>query len=304
MPFLSLLPLFCYFLTGLLLRRGGVLGRDHPAVLLQLVFFVTLPALALVAVADATLTRDSVLLPLVGFGVNGACLAIAMLAARVLALPSSAAAGLAITAGISNMVFTFPFIVAALGRDALAEAVLYDLGNAVFVATVVNGLAVRRNDDTTGPALAPLYRLLRTPLFIALAAAVVASTAGVTLPASVRAIAGPLGAMTVPLTTIALGAAFRPASLAGSRTWLAVGIRMVGGLATGVAVIALLGIEGRTALVVTASAAAPIGFTAVSLAAVARLDAEQAGAAVSLSIVIGMFTTSMLLWAGRTLVMT
>ena len=77
MPLEALLPLFVYFLVGIALRVTGILRIEHADSLLRLVFHVTLPALAFLAVSQAELTRNSVLLPIIGFSVNLLCLGVA-----------------------------------------------------------------------------------------------------------------------------------------------------------------------------------------------------------------------------------
>jgi predicted permease len=61
----------------------------------------------------------------------------------------------------------------------------------------------------------------------------------------------------------------------------------------------LFGFAGATATVVLVAAASPVGFSSVTLASVARLDTEQAVAALSLSVAVGMASTPLLLWAGQ-----
>lgn len=300
MPAASLLPLFAYFVVGALLRRTGVLRGDHAEILFRFVFFVTLPPLAFLAVADVDLTGESLLLPVAGFTIDLACLGLALIAARVFAWPERTAAGVAIAAGIANMVFTFPFVLAALGQEALAEAVLFDFGNAVFVATVANGIAARHADGATSRRAA-ILRLLRMPLFVALVAAVVVNAGNLEIPAALRSILAPLGAATVPVTIIALGMSFSLRRIAGGLAGQTVAMRMAGGLAVGLLLVTVLGFEGRTAVVVAVSAAAPIGFNAVTFAAIGKLDTEQVAAAVSLSVLVGMLTTSLLLWLGNLL---
>ena len=301
MPLASLLPLFAYFIVGLLLRRTGVLRGEHADILFRLVFFVTLPALAFLAVADAKLTRESMLLPIAGFGVNLTCLAAAFLSARVFDWPPGRAGSVVLSACIMNMVFCFPFILAALGTEALAEAVLFDLGNAVFTATILTSMAARHGDGGRQSRRAAVLRMLRTPLFVAMIAAIVVSYYALPVPALLGAVLAPLGAVTVPLIVVALGLAFSLRSLGGWLPAYTVALRMGGGLLAGLVAIQLLGIEGRMALVVAVSAAAPIGFTAVTLTSIGKLDTEQTAAAVSLSVLVGMLTTSALLWIGQAL---
>jgi predicted permease len=301
MPVASLLPLFAYFLLGLILRKTGIVRRELANVLLRIVFHLTLPALAFSAIANASLNLGSILLPVIGFVVNGACLLITFGLCRLSGIAPRDAGALLLGASVANMVFIFPFIVAVLGESALVEAILFDLGNAVFLASVANSVAVRLSQQEAVVAGAALLRLLRTPLFIALVTAILISLSGLQLPELVFGLLSPLGKLTVPLTIVALGLSFRAINLLDSRTFMTVASRMLCGLLVGLALVGIFGLTGTTALVIIVSAAAPIGFSAVTLAAAAKLDIEQISAAVSLSIFIGMFSTTLLLWIGQLL---
>lgn len=295
----SHLPLFGYILIGIALHASGVIGRDQAGAMFRLVFYVTLPALAFLAIADATLTRSSALLPVVGFTLNVLTLGVGWYVSRRAGLDPQQTGVVLLGASICNMVFMFPFVLAALGPSALADAVLIDLGNAVFVATVSNAIAVRLGHRASLTARQSAVRLLRTPLFIALLAAIILNLRGWGVPPAAATILDPLGRCTVPLTLIAVGLSLNLAPLRNTIPVLTVVLRMVVGLVGGVIAVALLGFEADRAVVVAASAAAPVGFNAVTLASVAKLDTEQAAAAVSLSVIIGIPSTLTLLWLGQ-----
>jgi predicted permease len=301
MPAASLLPLFGYILIGIALRASGVLGREQAGVLFRLVFHVTLPALAGLAVADANLTGGSALLPVVGFTLNVLTLAVAWRVSRRSSLAADEAGVLLLSASITNMVFMFPFVLAALGPSALADAVLIDFGNAVFVATVSNAIAIRFGHRATLSVRQSAARLLRTPLFVALLAAIILNLGGWQVPTPARIVLDPLGAATIPLTLIAVGLSLNLAHLGNTIPVLAAVLRMAVGLVGGVIAVLLIGFEADRAIVVVASAAAPVGFNAVTLTSVAKLDTEQAAAAVSLSVIVGIPSTVALLWLGRVL---
>lgn len=301
MSLAPLLPLLVYFLIGIALGRGGILPRTFADSALKLVFYVTLPALAFLAIIDTPLDVTAVWLPLAGFGIDAVCVGIAFVVARRAALPAAEAAVLVIGAGISNMIFLFPFVLAALGPAALASAVLIDLGNAVFLATVINAVALRRGQGAAPSALAGIARLVRTPLFIALAVAVVLNVADRQPPGAALRLLAPLGQATVPLTLIALGLALDPRRLGGKLPRLTAATRMLSGFCCAGLLALIAGFDAGTALVVILAGAAPVGFSAVTFAAVARADTGQAAAAVSLSILVGIGTTAVLLLAGRAL---
>lgn len=296
MPFETLLPLFVYFLVGIALRAGGILRSEHADTLLRLVFHVTLPALAFLAVSQAELTRESLLLPFIGFSVNLLCLGAAWAYVRAREADSGRAGAILVGTSVTNMIFVFPFVLAALGQAALADAILFDLGNAVFVASVANAVAIRLGHADRFRISDTALRLLRSPLFIALLLAITLNLLDGNVPALISNTLSPLGAATVPLTIIALGLSFRATHLLDAVPVKAVLFRMPLGLLLGIAVVHAFGLEGTMATVVVVSAAAPIGFNAVALASVAKLKTEQVAAAVSLSVLVGMITTSGLLW--------
>jgi predicted permease len=296
MPAESLLPLFAYFVIGLGLRAAGVLQKESADVVFRLVFNVTLPALAFLSISQSSLDRDSVLLPVAGLSVNLACLGFAYLLSRLARFGKQRTGSLLLASGICNMVFIFPFVLAALGPLALADAVLFDLGNAIFVATVATSIAIRYGEAKALLFRQSLFRLCRTPVFLALGLAIVLKLGDQQVHQVVSAILSPLAAATIPLTIVALGLSFRLSGLRGIVPTTAILLRMPLGLAVGAAIVHLFGIEGDTAIVVLVSAAAPIGFSAVTLASVAKLDAEQLAATTSLSVLLGMFTTTGLLW--------
>jgi predicted permease len=143
-----------------------------------------------------------------------------------------------------------------------------------------------------------LLKTLRSPLFIALAAAIVFSARGMKPPAIAAQALSPHAAATVPLTIVALGISFSNVTLRDPLVVRTVLLRMPLGFVTGLLLILLFGFTGTTATVVLVAAAAPIGFTSVTLASVAKLDTDSVVAALSLSIAIGLISTTLLLWAG------
>lgn len=295
MPYLSLLPIFVFFLIGIALRLAGLASREQAAILFRIVLNVTLPALVFTAVAEAELTGTSLLLPASGFTINGVCTLAAMLYARLAGLGQRQAGALVLGAGITNMLFSFPFVLATLGRAALAEAILYDLGNAVFFATAAYSLALRYGHTEGAKVTATLARTLRAPIFLAIAAGLVVNGLDLAVPQAVNQVLAPLGACTTPLVLMAVGIFFSAAGLFGLLPAVTLLLRMPLGFAAGLAVAWLFGLHGLTAAVVAVAGAAPIGFNSVTLVSMAELDTEQAAAALSISIAVGMVSTTVLL---------
>jgi predicted permease len=299
MPVESLLPILVYFLVGMVLRQSGIAGGSEAAFLFRFILYVTLPALVFQAISAATLTRDLILLPVSGLAINLICMSAAIVYARATSLSTRESGVLVLGAAITNGVFVFTFVLMALGPEALAEAILVDLGNALFVATFAYSAAGYFGNSRKASLTSSLFKTLRSPLFIALAIALVCALGEIKPPDMATRILSPLGAATIPLTIVALGIAFSNVTLRDPLPVRTVLLRMPLGLAAGVFLVWLFGFTGATATVVLVAAASPIGFSSVTLASVARLDTEQAVAALSLSVAVGMASTTLLLWAGQ-----
>lgn len=297
----ALVPIFAYFLVGVVLRRSRFATGDHAQFVFRLVFFVTLPPLAFTTISGSEIGLRSISLPVIGFLVNLTCAFIALAYARVARLDPLLAGTVVVGTSVTNTVFVFPFILGMLGSDALAEAVLYDIGNAIFVGTCAYGIALRYGAGGTLSISASLVKILRTPMFIGVMAALLMNIAGWVIPSWLESILAPLGATTVPLVLIALGMSFSFAKLRDSVVYGTVMIRMLGGLLVGSFFVFVFGLEGVTAVVVIASASAPLGFNAVTLASIARLDIEHATASLSVSVAIGLVLSSAIVLIGATM---
>jgi len=284
MPFQTLLPIFAYFLIGFLL-----------AFLYRLALHVTLPALVFLAIADAELTRRTILLPVAGITVNLVCAIAAIFYVRTIKLDNHRAGAIVLGAGITNMLFVFPFVLAVLGQAALADAVLFDLGNAVFVGTIAYSISSYFGNMEAASVASSLLKTIRSPIFVSVAAALIVNTFQLSLPTFASDILTPLGATTVPLVLIAIGVSFSTAGFSGPLPVVTILLRMLLGFVVGLLIVWAFGFAGATAAVIVVSAAAPIGFSSVTLASIGELDTEQAAAALSVSVAIGMISTTLLL---------
>jgi predicted permease len=295
---LQLLPIFVYFGLGALLKGSGLADRSHGEFLLRLVFFVTLPLLILNSVSRTTLDGDTLLLPLVNIVVNVVCVGAMFLLARWQGLSRRELGTAIVNTGIHNNSFMFPFILAVLGETGFAAAILLDLGNSLWMATVVYLLAFSFGGGSQD-RWAMLLRVLKSPLLWSLFVSMALAATSTPLPPFVSSLTTPLAQMTAPLILIALGLYF---SLSVARPWLAlqiVGLRMGIGLLTGLTLATLLDLQGTTFTVVTVMSAAPIGFNALTYSSLAKLDTELSASAVSMAIVLGMIATPLLLfWFG------
>jgi predicted permease len=289
-----LAPIFFFFLIGVLLRRVGLAQKTDGDFVLRLAFFVTLPLLILLTLQNATLTAEKAWLPIANIVVNLLCLGVTLLASRPMGLPRATVGAMAMNTMIVNNAFMFPFILAIYGESGFADAVLFDFGNAIMVATVTYAIAFRFSDQPYD-RFSMVKRIAKGPLFWALAIGVILSTTSTPLPQGVIDVVNPVAQMTAPLILIALGIFFsltlRQLKLVGMTLFIRMGLGFVFGLGFA----ALVGLEGDTFVIVALCSGAPIGFMALTFTSLAKLDTELTTTAVSLSILFGLVYVPLLM---------
>ena len=290
----QLAPIFFFFLIGVVLKRVGLAQKADGDFILRLAFFVTLPLLILLTLENTTLTAEKIWLPVANIVVNLLCLAAMLLVARPMRLPKATVGALAMNTMIANNAFMFPFMLAVYGESGFADSVLFDFGNAIMVATVTYATAFKFSDEPYA-RFSMLKRIAKGPLFWALIIGVTLSLSGTELPNVLIDIIDPVAQMTAPLILIALGIFFSLQLKQLKLVGLSLFIRMGLGFAFGLAFAFAVGLEGQTFAVVALSSGAPIGFTALTFASLAKLDTELTTTAVSLSILIGLFYIPLLL---------
>jgi hypothetical protein len=283
----QLAPIFFYFLVGVLLKRFGLAQKSDGDFVLRLAFFVTLPLLILLTLQDARLSLDQAWLPVANIVVNLLCLGAMLLATKPLRLPRATQGSMAMNTMIVNNAFMFPFVLAVYGESGFADSVLFDFGNALMVATATYATAFRYSDEPYD-RFSMLKRILKGPIFWALALGVALSVGGRSVPPRIVAIVDPVAQMTAPLILIALGIFFSLSLKSLKLVGLALTIRMGLGFLFGLGFAALVGLEGETFVIVALSSGAPIGFTALTFSSLAKLDTELTTTAVSLSILLGL----------------
>ncbi|HSH31583.1 MAG TPA: AEC family transporter [Candidatus Saccharimonadales bacterium] len=280
-------PVILVFAVGYLLKRGRVLSQLSGEILLKLVFYGTLPPLIVLSLARTRLTAELFFLPLIAAAIDIILAGMAFGAARRLKLPPARFGVLMVGAMIMNVGFVLPFVLAAYGQDGLARLVLFDFGNGLVTFTLAYYLACKYGANDQAPKLLVKKFVLSPPIW-ALAAALGLNLTGASAPVWLDGLRGPLATVTTGLIMLALGIYFNPRIVGKVAVGTGIGLRVVGGLAMGLMLSQLFGLEGTTRAVVLIAAAAPIGYNTLTFSALESLDKEFAASLVSLSVLIGL----------------
>jgi predicted permease len=274
------------FFLGMVLRRTGWAGEAQGRWLLNFVFFLGLPILIFGALAGVPLAREHALLPVASVCVVLAGWVLATFVARRLALPRVGEGSLVMCAMSMNISMIYPFASLSLEPGAFSELVMFDMGHAVMAWTFTTVLACKyggHRDDI--PVL--LGRTLASPPLWVLALALSLNIGGAPIPKDALDIVLRAGQVCVLLVPLSMGLLVTARGLRRREVWSAVALRSAVGVALGLALSWILGLEDGTAHVVLLGAAAPVGFTAVVLSAREGLDIELSATAAAISVFAG-----------------
>ena len=290
----KIFPIVLTFFLGFLLKKVRVFSAASADTMLKIVFYISLPALILLAMIHTTLTLDFIYLPIICIITVSVTLLITFTVGRSLHLTEQALGVFIIGPMIVNTTFIIPFLLSAYGQDAIARLSIFDVGNNITIYSLVYYFAHRHGSG--GAPQGALKTIAQSPILYALCLGLVLNTAHVKPPAICETFLHGMGAMTTPLVMISLGIYFNPTMVRVKATFLSVVIRIVAGFLIALILANLFGLDGLNRAVVLIACSAPLGFTTLTFSAITGLDTEFAASCVSYSILFGLVTTPLLIF--------
>jgi predicted permease len=227
--FETVLTVIAVMAIGGLLRRRGVIGDEASAALGRIVADVAFPALCFegLARADAEALSAGALVPVLGFSMLALSAGVAMIVARVAAVPAGARPTFVFLVAIGNWIFLpLPLAEAIYGEEGTRTVVLNNAGAQLFLWTAGIAILRGRRDAEALRSLAASPGLWATVAGVAVSLArphmpVLSGPVEAPLEVATGVVSGAihfLATLTVPLVTLAIGAQLAaPSSGATSR---------------------------------------------------------------------------------------
>jgi predicted permease len=283
------------FAIGFTARRMGWLKPPNAGFMLRLVINVGLPCMFIADVSRIVLGADLIALPASSLVIMVATWGLSLLLGRTLRLSRTDQGTTTICAMSINNGFLFPFVLAVWGAVGFGQMALFDLGHVLGQSLLVYAIAATYGGRAAG--LGPvLKRVLAFPPLWALVVALLINVSGTSLPEGLVVVLRAVGQLVLLLVIVALGVLFDARLLRDRRVPAIVLLRMLVGLGLGWICVTAFGLTGITRSVVLLGAAAPIGFNAVVLSDMEKLNRELAASAASVSVVIGLVYAPLALW--------
>jgi malate permease and related proteins len=286
--YLQLLPVFLVIFSGTALRYFKILQKEDSSVILNVVFYFSLPALIISSIPNIVLEKDFVYLPIIPIIIALTLFLLALVLGKFLKLERKTLGVFVISSLIMNTAFAYPFVSALLGADGLARMLIFDVGNAMFVYSFAYFQACRYGQHQTDKK--KLFKRIYTsmPLW-SIVVALILNVAGIKTDGFFHGYLKMAGDLTIPLLLVSIGVLFEPRLINLKAMASALLIRMGLGMMLGLLIIKLLDIEGITRFVVILATATPIGYNTLTFSSIEKLDSEFAAALISVSILIALF---------------
>jgi predicted permease len=276
------------FAIGFVLRRSSIAKESDGAFIFRLVFYVCVPALVFVSLAQVSLTRHllifswlAALLYVSGFVVGTVVLKRSDLE------PTQRAVFLIGSMGL-NSLFAVPFLQSLYGAEGVARYIAYDLVNTVLLYAWAYSIAVRANPRHHGVDGVVRKKLLRSPPLYGIAAGLIVNVSDFDLPLAIEHTATTFSAPTGFLVTLATGIALQPKWSDVPAALRLIGVRLGTALIVAFTVIMAFDMHGVDRTSVLLFCVAPLAFSMVTFASLEDLDKRFAAGTLSISLFAGI----------------
>ena len=299
------LPVFGLVFLGWIAARRRIMSEEAVDGVNAFVFWFALPAMLFLAVSTLPVSRIADTRFLLAYLAAAIVMfALARALASTVSPDPSARTGLAFASTHGNIGYLGLPLLAQLGDPerlpGMVMAMVVDI-LVVIVATIVLFELGRRVDPAGTPLAARLRGalggLLRTPLILGIAAGLVVSASGWTLPSPASAFVGLLAAAAGPCALFAIGASLggRPATIDLPVVGLMVLKLAVHPALVAVAMLAF-GVDPQLAAIGILAAALPTASNTFILSQRYGVDTRPIGAAIVAGTFVAALTVSLVIW--------
>ncbi len=308
MIFETLAPILLLITVGSVLAHLRFLGRDFISDLNKLVFWVTLPALIFVGVAQIGHAGGQTAKLIAALSASTiVVLALGWLAGRFLKLSGAGVGTLAQGAfrgnlayiGIPVLAYAFADLSAVARSEEMATALLVMTSmTAIFNVLAVLALQGAQQKLGAGSATMIARSLATNPLIIACAAGLAFTFAGLRLPVFLSRTLETLGASAVPVALLCIGGSLATITLKGRRTAIiaAAVLKVFAAPLLAWIFCRLAGIEGPDLRIALVLSACPTAVASFVMAGRLSGDEALASGSIALSTVLSAASLALALW--------
>ncbi|MFZ2456411.1 MAG: AEC family transporter [Candidatus Altiarchaeia archaeon] len=282
-------------LLGYFLKRTGAVKKEAADHLINLVFYVFLPASIFHSLLILQITNELLLLPLAGFVISLSCYLLGYAMAGFLGMNRKTTGTFLIACGSTNQgLFSYPFFLMYLGTQGLSYVAFYDMGQIILIFTLAYYFAIKYGEREAGISHI-VRKMLSSPVLWAFAFALGINVSGLTQAvAPIEPVITMLHNSTIPLVMIALGIFVEPRIRHAKAMAAAIFVRFGYALAAAYIVVLAFNLQGPERLTALAASTVPPAMFTLVYSVEEGLDVEYASALLSVCVAIGLVYTPLL----------
>ena len=286
--FIKTLLVAVFLSIGFLLKKLNILKINDSKILLNIVFFIALPALIFNSFSkDIPLTASNIPLVLSSIFILPICLTIAYIFKNIFNLPQSQQKVFLISTMIANTGFIIPYVKILNENTGLTYLFLIDIFNGILAYTVAYYISSPEYQKNNFKSI--FLNLIKSPPLITIIFSILINLYKINIPEEIYYITENIASLVVPLILISLGLCFNfSLSLFNYKVITPVAIRIFIGLITAIGYCYMFNLEGLMRNCIIIFSAAPVGYNTVIFANIKNLDTEYATNIISLSIMLSI----------------
>lgn len=287
-------PVLLVVVLGFILKRLGILKKEMADILLNIIFYIFLPAMLYYSLTRIEIKQGLFILPFCGLLIALFSYVFAGIIKGYMRMEKTTEGSFIMMAGAMNQaLFTYPFFLIYYGVEGLSYAAFFDLGQAVLALTLAYYIASCYSGQCDSRE--SIKNVIQFPSIWALGIALALNYFQLT---SVLAPIEPMIALmhdiTSPLIMLSLGVFIEPQIKKPKPMVIVLLIRFVFSLMFALLLTQLLGLSGIERKVVLIASAAPPAMVTLIYSSMKKLDTEYTAATISAAIIIGLAYTPLL----------
>jgi predicted permease len=290
------LPLLLFAL-GILLKRIKILKQEDGQALSRLLMNIIIPTTVFGAISSVQIKPEFLLLPIVAIIINTLLLLAAYGLATLFNLQTRTRNAFLIAFPTLEGTIGYAVMMAAYGLNGLSVIISYDLGNAIFLFSVVSFLASALAPQCGGERFdifAALKRFVATPIVWAFALGILTNMFHIQIPPMITQLRTDISQSFLFIVMLLLAAEFEltrmPFTLSALTIYLKTGI----GIVLGVLISSIFGFGGIERIGIVVAASLPPSLLSVVFAKDNDLDASFLASLCSIALPVGILACSLI----------
>ncbi len=288
----KILPLLILIAIGYLLRVRKVLDFEKSRLLLNIVFYVTLPATLFSSMVKVNLSKEMIMLPISGALVLISFFIIGKIVFNQMNIPENKKKIMLLGIMMANTAYLgLPLMGALYGEEGIVKTGIFDIGAAVIAYTL--GYWIVSSSKGEG-ILKNASKVLFVPGIWAVIIGLIVSSNSIQLGTPIMNTIAYLGAGTTPLVMIATGGLLQFKIKEKKLAGIIAAMKIVFGLIIGFSIVSLFGFTGATRDIVLICSILPCAMLTIIYASIAKIETEFAVELVTVSTIVSLIGISIL----------